>query len=94
MADEFSVLVFYSSKTEPELLTFYADGLAYLKDQDIELEVIDVSEGSERANDFDVVSTPTVLLVKDGEVVERYEVVSYLDGILERSELKDLLEGN
>ncbi len=92
MTDKPKVLVFYSSKTEPELLTFYADGLAYLKDQEIELDVIDISENAERAKDFDVVSTPTVLLVKDEEIVERYEVVSYLNGILERSELKKLIE--
>lgn len=84
--------IFYSSKTEPELLTFYADGLAYLKDQDIERKVVDVSESSEKVQEFEVKSTPTVLIEKGGEVMKRYEVVSYLNGILEREELKKILE--
>ena len=88
------VWIFYSSKTEPELLTFYADGLAYLKDQNIELEVIDISENSEKAKEFEVKSTPTVLIEKGGEVKDRYEVVSYLDGILEREELKKIVENS
>lgn len=91
-SEETSVWIFYSSKTEPELLTFYADGLAYLKDHDIEMEVVDVSKDSSKAKDFEVKSTPTVLLEEDGEVKERYEVVSYLDGILEREELKKIVE--
>ncbi len=88
------VWIFYSSKTEPELLTFYADGLAYLKDHNIELEVVDISENSEKAKDFEVKSTPTVLIEKGGEVKDRYEVVSYLNGILEREELKKIVESS
>ena len=84
--------VFYSSRTEPELLTFYADGLAYLKDQGVELKIVDVAEDKEKAKEFDVRSTPTVILGRNGEELERYEVVSYLDGILEKDELKKALE--
>ncbi len=86
------VWIFYSSKTEPELLTFYADGLAYLKDHNIELKVIDISESTEKAKEFEVTSTPTVLIEKGGEVKDRYKVVSYLNGILEREELKEIVE--
>ncbi len=91
---ETRVWIFYSSKTEPELLTFYADGLAYLKDHNIELKVIDISESTEKAKEFEVTSTPTVLIEKGGEVIDRYEVVSYLDGILEREELKKIVENS
>ncbi len=86
------VWIFYSSKTEPELLTFYADGLAYLKDNDIEMDVIDISEDAKKAKEFGVSSTPTVLIEEEGEVKEQYEVVSYLNGILERDELKRIFE--
>ncbi|MFW6196339.1 MAG: hypothetical protein ACOCZJ_01585 [Thermoplasmatota archaeon] len=88
------VWIFYSSKTEPELLTFYADGLAYLKDHDISLEVIDISEDSKKAKKFDVKNTPTVLIEKDGEEKERYEIVSYLNGVLESEELKKIFENS
>ncbi len=91
---DIKVFIFYSSKTEPELLTFYADGLAYLRDKNIELEVIDISENSEKAREFDVESTPTVLIEKGEEVLQRYKVVSYLTGILERDELKKIVEGS
>ena len=87
-----AVWIFYSSKTEPELLTFYADGLAYLKDHGIRLEVIDISEDSKKAKEFDVKTTPTVLIEKGGEEQERYEIVSYLKGVLESDELKRIFE--
>ncbi len=86
------VWIFYSSKTEPELLTFYADGLAYLKDHDIEMEVTDISEDSTKAKEFGVTITPTVLIEQEGEVIEEYKVISYLDGILERDELRRIFE--
>ncbi len=93
MSDEKpKVWIFYSSKTEPELLTFYADGLAYLKDHDIEMDVIDISEDAKKAKELGVSSTPTVLIEEEGEVKEQYEVVSYLNGILERDELKRIFE--
>lgn len=89
---ETAVQIFYSTKTEPELLTFYADGLAYLRDQDIEMEIIDVTEEKKKAKKFEIKTTPTVIISRDGEELERYEVVSYLNGILERKELKRIVE--
>ncbi len=86
------VLIFYSSKTEPELLTFYADGLAYLKGHEIKMDVIDISEDMKKAKEFGVQSTPTVLIEMGGEVIEKYEVVGYLDGILKRDDLKRIIE--
>lgn len=86
------VWIFYSSKTEPELLTFYADGLGYLQEKDIEMEVVDIAENSEKAKELNVKTTPTVLIEKEGEEKERYEIVSYLSGILERDELKRIFE--
>ena len=86
------VWIFYSSTTEPELLTFYADGLAYLKDHNIGLEVIDISEDSKKAKEFGVTTTPTVLIEKNGVEKERYEIVSYLNGVLESEELKRIFE--
>lgn len=87
-----TVWIFYSSKTEPELLTFYADGLAYLRQQDIEMKVIDISQDKEKTKEFEVKTTPTVIISRDGEELEKYEVISYLDGILERDELKRIIE--
>lgn len=84
------VWVFYSSKTEPELLTFYADGLAYLQDNEIDIEVIDLAEDTKEAKKFDIKTTPTVLIEKEGEEEQRYEVVSYLNGVLEIDELKSI----
>lgn len=88
------VWIFYSSKTEPELLVFYADGLAYLKDNDIKVEVVDIAEDPDTAKDYDVTSTPTVIIEKEGEIHEEFGVVSYLNGILEKEKLKEIIEGN
>lgn len=86
------VWIFYSSKTEPELLTFYADGLSYLKEQDVETEVIDITEKRGKAKEYEVKNTPTVLIEVEEEIRKRYKVVSYLKGILEKEELEKILE--
>lgn len=91
--DEPKVWIFYSSKTEPELLVFYADGLAYLKDNDIEMKVVDIAEDPDTAREYDVTSTPTVLIEEEGEIEEEFGVVSYLNGILEKENLKEIIEG-
>ncbi len=88
---EIKVWIFYSSSTEPELLTFYADGLAYLREQEIEMEVIDIAKEKEKAEKFEIKSTPTVLITENEEVIKRYQVVSYLRGILEREELEKII---
>ena len=92
MTENIKVWIFYSSKTEPELLVFYADGLAYLKDNDIETEVVDIAEEADKAKEFDVTSTPTVIVERDGEVSEEFGVVSYLSGMLEKEKLKEIIE--
>ncbi len=84
--------MFYSSKTEPELLTFYANGLAYLKEQEIDLEVVDTSEDKDKAKKYEIKTTPSVIIEKGEEIKKRYEVVSYLNGILEKKELKKIIE--
>lgn len=88
------IWIFYSSETEPELLTFCADTLAYLRDQNIELEIIDTFQNTEKAKEFKVKSTPTLLTEQKGEIKERYKVTSYLDGMLEREELKKIVENS
>ena len=92
MKKDVKVWIFYSSRTEPELLVFYADGLAYLKDNDIETEVIDIVDKPEKAEEFEVTSTPTVVVEREGEISEEFGVVSYLSGILEKQNLKEIVE--
>ncbi len=86
------VRIFYSSKTEPELLVFYADGISYLKDSDADFEIIDVAEKPEEARKDGVDSTPMVTVDENGERKEEIGVVSYLSGALERDQISNLLE--
>ncbi len=90
--ENLSVRIFYSSKTEPELLVFYADGISYLKDSDIDVKIIDVAEEPEEARKRDVNSTPFVLVEKNGEKQEEIGVVSYLSGTLEKKNIRNKLE--
>lgn len=89
---DLSVRVFYSSKTEPELLVFYADGISYLKDSDIDVKIIDIAEKPEEARKREVNSTPFVLVEENGEKQEEIGVVSYLSGALEKKNIRNKLE--
>ncbi len=86
------VRIFYSSKTEPELLVFYSDGISYLQDSDVDVEVIDTSKYPEKAKKFEITTTPTVLVEKDGETHKEFGVVSYFSGGLGKNKVKEILE--
>ncbi len=72
------VLIFYSSKTEPQLLDRYRESITYLKESGIGAEVIDVAEDRSQAREHDVIATPTVI-VRDGETEERH--LGIVDGL-------------
>lgn len=72
------VLIFYSSKSEPQLLDHYGDTLTYLQETDIEAEIIDVEEEKERAREHDVLSTPAVIVEREQET-HRY--IGIVDGL-------------
>jgi len=86
------VRIFYSSTTEPELLVFYSDGISYLKDSDVDVEIIDTSEEPEKAKKFDITTTPTVLVEKDGDIHKEFGIVSYFSGDLGKNKVKDMLD--
>ncbi|MFW5927661.1 MAG: hypothetical protein ACOCSL_00555 [Thermoplasmatota archaeon] len=44
--------------------------------------MIEISEDQEKANEFDVATTPTVLVEKDGEIHKEFGIVSYFSGDL------------
>ena len=87
------VRIFYSSMTEPEILVFYADGISYLEESDIDYEIIDVDEEPEIARKYKVKATPLVEIRTREGYYQRFGVVSYLKSILERDRLKKELEG-
>ncbi len=86
------VKIFYSSRTEPELLVFYADGISYLEDSDVDVKIVDIAEEPEMAKKKGVESTPIVMIEKDGDKQEELGVVSYLSGVLEREKIREKLE--
>lgn len=83
------VRIFYSSKTEPELLVFYSDGISYLQGSNVDVELIDISEKPEKANRFNITATPTVLVEKEGKIHKEFGVVSCFSGDLRKSEVKN-----
>ncbi|MFP4052017.1 MAG: hypothetical protein ACLFVB_09805 [Thermoplasmata archaeon] len=86
------VRIFYSSTTETERLVFYSDGISYLKDADVDVQIIDISEEPEKAREFDVTTTPYVSVEKGGEIHQEYGVAGYFSGGLGKEQLKKLLE--
>ena len=86
------VRIFYSRTTEPELLVFYSDGISYLQDADVEVQIIDISEEPDKAREFDVTTTPTVSVEKGGEIYKEFGVAGYFSGGLGKDEVKKLLD--
>jgi len=86
------VRIFYSSTTEPELLVFYSDGISYLKDSNVDVQIIDISEEPDKAREFDVTTTPTVSVEKNGEIHKEFGVAGYFSGGLGKEEVKKLLD--
>lgn len=79
-------ILYYSSITEPELsMVLDEDEQAYLDSIDYELELVDVAEDPERANQDGILMTPTVVLEKDGEVERFHGTISQLHDLLEKS---------
>ncbi len=88
MDREVEVKIYYSSKTEPNGLVFYEEGIEYLKDEGIDVRVIDVSEEKEEAKKDGVISTPTVIIKKEGKIDRKHGAVSTLRGVLEKKDIK------
>lgn len=86
------VRIFYSSTTEPELMVFYSDGISYLQDSDVDVQIIDISEEPEKAREYDITTTPTVLVEKNGEIHKEFGVAGYFSGGLGKDEVKNLLD--
>ena len=80
------------------LMDFHADWCGPCKSQDpiieelledhpeVALEKIDVEENRETANEYHVRSLPTVVVERDGEIVERFV------GVTQRDDLEAALE--
>ncbi|MFW6305478.1 MAG: hypothetical protein ACOC1V_06850 [Candidatus Saliniplasma sp.] len=91
MSDK-TVRIFYSSTTEPELLVFYSDGISYLQDSEVDVQIIDITKEPEKAREFDVPTTPYVSVEKGGEIHQEYGVAGYFSGSLGKEQVKKLLE--
>ncbi len=76
------VYIFYSSRTEPEILSAYQEDLAKLREKNIDYEVIDITENKERARKYELKSTPSICVVRDGELEKRYEGIAHMKGVL------------
>lgn len=77
------VLIFYSSTTEPRLLDLYRDSLIYLEESSVETEIIDVAEDRERAQENDVIATPTVIVRSDDTEERHIGILNGLKNVLE-----------
>lgn len=83
MAEPDEVVVFYSSQEQPRILDFYRDAITYLKESDIETRVVDIAEDVEEAQEYDLVSTPAVVVVEGGEARTFLGVVDGLRDVME-----------
>lgn len=75
------VKIFYSSTTDPNLELHFSDGMSYLEElEDIDLELIDISQDPKKARAFNIDTTVTVLVEKGEEIYKEFGIVSYFKG--------------
>ncbi len=79
---DIKVYIFYSSRTEPEILSAYNDGLAKMRKKKIDYEVIDITEHKKKAKKYEIKSTPTICIIRDGELEKQYEGIANMKGVL------------
>ncbi|MBS3817834.1 MAG: hypothetical protein KGY76_09770, partial [Candidatus Thermoplasmatota archaeon] len=87
---DLKVYIFYSSRTEPEILSVYEGYLTKLEEKNIEYEKIDISESKEKAKEFDIEVTPSICIVIQGEVEMRYEGLAHMKEVLGESMIGDI----
>jgi len=85
-----TVMVFYSSLTEPAILPFYSEGIEYLKNHDVVVEIVDVAKKPDLAKRNKILLTPLLLIKKDGGQ-ERYVgvVEGFKDVLVNAVEVSD-----
>lgn len=77
------VMVFYSSEEHPQLLDEYEEVLNNLADIGIETDVVDITEGLEKAQEHDIRTAPVVVVIENGEETKYQGVVKGLREVLE-----------
>lgn len=85
--EDIKIYIFYSSKTEPEILSIYDKYTAKLREKNIDYEAIDITETKERAKEFDIKVTPSICLVINGELEMRYEGLVHMKEVLGESSI-------
>lgn len=73
------VFIFYSEHKQPEILDFYAEGIAYLKESEIDTDIVDIDEDKETAREHDVITTPTIIVKTNNET---YSYLGLVDGMM------------
>lgn len=74
------IWIFYSSSTEPNLPQHYSEGIAYLKETDIEAKLVDIHEEPMLAEEYNIKATPTIV-IKKNDSIKRY--IGVIDGLRE-----------
>lgn len=73
------VFIFYSEHKQPEILDFYAEGIAYLKESEIDTDIVDIDEDKKKAREHDVITTPTIIVETNNET---YSYLGLVDGMM------------
>lgn len=85
--EDLKIYIFYSSRTEPEILWIYDKYIAKLKEKNIDYEAIDITETKEEAKEFDIKVTPSICLVINGELEMRYEGLVHMKEVLGKASI-------
>jgi predicted hydrocarbon binding protein len=79
-----TVLIFYSSNTEPGIIDFYRESLAYLKESNTKVTIIDVAHDTKKAIRYKIIATPTIVVQTGKKMVRHLGIVSGMKGILKQ----------
>ncbi len=81
------VYIFYSSRTEPEILSVYQRYIDKLKEKNIDYEEIDIYESKEKAEKFNIEVTPSICIVIGGKLEKKFVGVAHMKEVLGESML-------
>lgn len=78
------IFIFYSSETEPDILSYYSEALSYLRQLKKNVSVIDVYKMPKAAKEHKIIATPTVIVQNGKKSKEYFGVVEGIKELLKK----------
>lgn len=79
---EETVIIFYSSSIQPGIIDSYADAIHALETDNRSFRIVDIETDKELAKQYNVVTTPTVVVEKEDSIRRHPGMIEGVEEIL------------